>query len=110
MSFNNATELKDFILSLLEERKADDIVTMPLKGDPPLAQYMIFASGRSTKNISSMGEYISKELKAKSKIKPFIDGHKDSNWVLLDTGDVVVHLFHPEERTRLKLEELWKDR
>lgn len=104
---DNPDDLKDFIVKSLEERKAENIVVIPLQDEVPLAKYMIFASGRSTKNISAMAEHLSLELKQSAYIKPSVEGLKGSDWVLLDAGDVIVHLFHPETRSYLKLEELW---
>ena len=68
---------------------------------------MLFASGRSAKNIQAIAEFTAIELKKELKWKADVEGLKGSDWVLLDAGDVIVHLFHPEARERLKLEELW---
>lgn len=105
---HNPDNLKDFIVKYLEEKKAENIVVMPLKNEVPIAKYMIFASGRSIKNISAIAEFISLELKRNLYPKTSIEGLKNSDWVLLDAGEVIVHLFHPEARSNLKLEELWK--
>lgn len=105
---DNPDALKDFIVKILTEKKAENIVVMPLEKDVPLAKYMIFASGRSVKNISATAEFLALELKHNSYIKPSIEGLKNSDWVLLDAGDIIVHLFHPEARSYLKLEEFWE--
>lgn len=103
----NTEEIKDFILKLLEEKKAENIITLPIKSEVSIADYMIFASGRSVKNISSIAEYIALELKHTLKWNASVEGLKGSDWILLDAGDVIVHLFHPEAREKFKIEELW---
>ncbi|MDP5109885.1 MAG: ribosome silencing factor [Rickettsiaceae bacterium] len=100
-------ELKDFILKCLEEKKAENISCIKINNETPLAEYMLFASGRSAKNIQAIAEFTAIELKKELKWKADVEGLKGSDWVLLDAGDVIVHLFHPEARERLKLEELW---
>jgi len=103
---NQKIVLKDFITKCLEEKKAENINCMKLKGEVPLADYVIFASGRSTKNIQAIGEYIVLQLKHELKWNAAVEGLKGSDWILVDAGDVIVHLFHPEAREQLKLEEL----
>jgi ribosome-associated protein len=76
----------------------------------PLAKYMIFANGRSVKNISAIAEHVVYELKHTAKWPAFAEGLNHSDWVLLDAGDVIVHIFHPEAREKFKLEELWRKR
>ncbi|GAB4166988.1 MAG: ribosome silencing factor [Rickettsiaceae bacterium] len=106
----NQENIKDFILELLEEKKAENITCLTLKGEVPIADYMIFASGRSIKNIRAIAEYVAFELKHKMKWNASVEGLQGTDWVLLDAGDVIVHLFHPEAREKLKVEELWKDK
>ncbi len=105
---NNPEELKDFIIKILEEKKAENISVIELNQAVPLATYMIFASGRSTKNISAIAEHVVHELKHEARWPVLAEGINSSDWVLLDAGDVIVHIFHPEARERFKLEELWK--
>lgn len=100
-------ELKDFILKCLEEKNAENISCIKIENKTPIAEYMIFASGRSVKNIQAIAEFTAIELKKELKWKADVEGLKGSDWVLLDAGDIIVHLFHPETRERLKLEELW---
>ena len=68
---------------------------------------MIFASGRSTKNVGAIAEYVSLEVKHHTDLKVNIEGLNKSEWVLLDTGDIIVHIFYPETRAHFKLEEMW---
>jgi ribosome-associated protein len=106
----NKEILKDFILKCLEEKNATNVTCMEIKGETPLADYMIFASGRSAKNIRSIGEFVALELKHELKWNAFVEGLQGSDWILLDAGNVIVHLFHPEAREQLKLEELWSEK
>ena len=100
-------ELRDFILKCLEEKNAVNISCIKIENETPLAEYMIFASGRSVPNIKAIAEFTSIELKKELNWRADIEGLKGSDWILLDAGDVIVHLFHPEAREHLKLEELW---
>jgi len=100
-------ELKDFILKALDDKKAENITLMNLESRTSLAKYMIFATGRSTKNISAIADYIADEIKHHSKVKTVIEGLGGSEWVLLDAGDIILHLFNGEARERYRLEELW---
>lgn len=99
--------IKDFIIKCLEEKNATNISCIELKNEVLLADYMIFASGKSIKNIKSIGEFIALELKRELKWTAFVEGMNGSDWILLDAGVVIVHLFHPEARENLKLEEFW---
>ena len=100
-------ELKDFILKCLEDKKADDVLVLDLEKKTDFAKYMIFASGRSTKNVAAIADFISLELKHNTDLKINIEGLGKSEWVLLDAGDVIVHIFYPETRAHFKLEEMW---
>lgn len=100
-------ELKDFILQCLTEKKAENINCIPLKNGVAIADYMIFASGRSIKNIRATADYISLELKHKMHWSSSLEGANGADWILVDAGDVIVHLFHPESREKLKIEDLW---
>lgn len=102
----NTEELKDFILKSLDDKKAANIQLIDLK-DSSLARYMIIASGTSKRNVAAMGENLSLEIKKDSNLNIGLEGFETSEWVLVDCGDIVVHLFYPETRERFKLEELW---
>ena len=104
----NSEELKDFIVTKLEEKKAENVTVIELNDYVPLAKYMIFASGRSTKNVSAIADFVARELKVQAERKMSIEGLNYSNWVLIDLGDIIVHVFHPETRERFNLEDHWK--
>lgn len=94
------------ILEVLDENKAEDVVTIDLEGKSPLADYMVVASGRSARQVQALADYVgraSKELSARLKI----EGKAQGDWILIDAGDVVVHVFRPEVREFYKVEAMW---
>ena len=94
---------------LLEEFKAEDIVSLDVKNKSSVTDTMIIASGRSTRHVKSISDNIIKKLK-KIKIKPIgIEGYSKSEWVLIDFGDVLVHVMHPDAREFYSLEKLWDE-
>ena len=103
----NPKELKDFIVKILEDKNAQNISVLKLANEVPIATYMIFASGRGAKNISAIAEHVVYELKHNAQWPASVEGLNNSDWVLLDAGDVIVHIFHREAREKFRLEELW---
>lgn len=97
-------ELKNFVVKILEEKKAEDIRPIKLSDDNTLCDYMVFASGRSTTNVKSIADAIAFELKHNAE-RPFSLEGKGSQWMLLDIGDVIVHVLHPDARDHFKIEE-----
>lgn len=104
----NIEKLKCFICSCLEDKKAENIIIMDNPPENFVAQYMILANGRSVKNVRAIAEYISLEIKNKTDFNVKIEGFAASKWVVIDAGPVLAHIFHPEERKRYNLEELWR--
>ena len=100
-------ELKDFIIKLLEEKKAENINVIDLQKTTSLTRFMVFANGRSSKNMNAMANYVADELKNAGHNHTSIEGLAQAEWVLMDAGDVIVHLFQPEAREHYKLEDLW---
>jgi len=100
-------EVCQFIETFLEAKKSDDIVRINLAGKSSIADYMIIASGLSQRHIQSTGELLKNYLNEMG-IKPiFIEGAAPCDWVLIDAGDVIIHLFRPEVRTHYNLEKMW---
>tara|TARA_Y100000768_G_C23924901_1_gene656979 strand:- start:345 stop:680 length:336 start_codon:yes stop_codon:yes gene_type:complete len=94
---------------MLEELKAEDIVFLDVKDKSSVTDTMIIASGRSTRHVKSISDNIIKKLK-KNKIKPLgIEGYSKSEWILIDFGDVIVHVMHPDAREFYSLEKLWDE-
>lgn len=102
-----AKELVDFILISLETDKAEDILTIDLEGKADFAFYVIIASGRSSRHICSMADSAVDKLKASGLDHIGIEGKSVGDWVLIDAGDVIVHLFRPEIRQNYELEKIW---
>ncbi len=91
----------------LEKDKAEDIVRISLAGKSSIADYMIVASGRSVRQVGAIAEHLIEALKA-SGIKPVpVEGLGQLDWVLIDAGDVIIHLFRPEVRAFYNLEKMW---
>lgn len=103
-------ELKDFIIKLLDDKKAENINVIDLQKTTSLTRFMVFANGRSSRNISAMANYVADELKNAGHNYTSIEGLAQAEWVLMDAGDVIVHLFQPEAREHYKLEDLWGTR
>ena len=97
------------ISTILEDLKAEDIVSLNVKNKSSVTDMMIIASRRSTRHVKSISDNIIKKLK-KIKIKPLgIEGYSKSEWILIDFGDVLVHVMHPETREFYSLEKLWDE-
>ena len=104
----NAEEKKlvDLIVKTLENGKADDVVVINLTGKTALADYLVVASGRAPRHVSALAEQVQLRLK-KTGVPASIEGEDVGDWVIVDTGDVIVHVFHPETRELYCIEELW---
>lgn len=104
-----AEQLRDFVVQVLDEKKADDIEVIDVRGKSALTDFMIIASGTSTRHVSSLARTIQEALH-KKKIYPLaVEGITEGEWILLDLNDVIVHLFKPEARGYYNLEELWRE-
>jgi ribosome-associated protein len=95
------------VLDSLEDDQAIDLVSIPLEGKSSIADYMVIASGRSTRQVAAIATKLAERLKAAGYGGPRIEGLPAADWVLIDAGDVVVHLFRPEVRTFYNLERMW---
>ena len=98
--------LKD-ILNELEDSKASDIVSINISKKTSLADYLVFATGTSNRHINSISQSVNKKLKKLNIKNPSIEGSNDSGWVVIDSGDVIVHLFKDEIRKFYNLENMW---
>lgn len=95
------------ILSDLQENKAEDIVQIDLRGKSAIGDYMIVCSGRSTRQVTAIAEKLVDTLKSEHGVLSKIEGKETGDWVLIDTGDVIVHVFRPEVREFYQLEKMW---
>ena len=99
--------LLDFILTSLEDDKAEDVVRVNLRGKSEMADYMVICSGRSSRQVASISEKLVDRLKQDLGRPSKVEGKETGDWVLIDTGDVVVHVFRPEVRDFYQLEKMW---
>jgi len=99
--------LRDLIVKSLDDDKAEEIATIDLLGKSSIADYMVIACGRSTRQVGAMAEHLLERLKASGHRTIGIEGKSQGDWVLVDAGDVIVHLFRPEIRGLYNLEKMW---
>ncbi len=97
------------MLTSLDDDKAQDIVSIPLAGKSTIADFMVIASGASSRQLMAMADHLERHLKDHG-ARPFgSEGSKTGDWILIDAGDVIVHLFRPEVREFYQLEKMWVD-
>ncbi|WP_374471544.1 ribosome silencing factor [Phenylobacterium sp.] len=101
------TALEDLILAKLDDDKAQDIVFIDLKGKSAVADGLIVASGRSHRHVGAMADHLLRALKDEGYGRVRVEGLPHCDWVLIDTGDVIVHLFRPEVRSFYNIEKIW---
>lgn len=104
---NPVDRLHDLILTSLDDDQAQEVVTIPLTGKSSIADHMVIASGRSTRQVASMAQKIAEKIKAETGRPARVEGLPAADWVLIDAGDVIVHLFRPEVRSFYNLERMW---
>jgi len=100
-------ELLELVLGQLDDDQAQEVVTIPLAGKSSIADYMVIASGRSTRQVASMAQKLAEKAKQAGHGPVRVEGLPAADWVLIDAGDVVVHLFRPEVRSFYNLERMW---
>lgn len=92
----------------LDDDKAQDVRVIALEGKSTIADYMVIATGRSQRQVSAMAEHLLENLKAAGQKGVSIEGRAQGDWVLIDAGDVIMHLFRPEVRDFYNLEKMWE--
>lgn len=93
----------------LTEDKAEDVLVIDLKGKSSIADAMIIASGRSARHVSALADHVLRKIKDQGGGRAKVEGLTQGDWVLIDTGDVIVHLFRPEVRSFYGLERIWTE-
>ena len=102
-------DLKNIILDTLDSNKALDIISIDLKNKSSMADYMIVASGTSSRHIQALSEQVLEKLKENGIRNSKIEGKESSEWKLVDGIDLIVHIFHPEKRKFYNLERMWSE-
>ena len=102
-----ASELRDLVHTSLSDDKAEDVVSIDLSGKTSFADYMIIANGRSSRQVGAMAEHLRDRIKDAGYGIAQVEGKANCDWVLVDAGDVIVHLFRPEVRDLYNLEKIW---
>jgi ribosome-associated protein len=100
--------LLETIIASLEDDKAEEIVTIDLHGRSSMADYMVVCSGRSSRQVGAIAEKLIDRLKQRFGFTARTEGRETGDWVLIDAGDVVVHVFRPEVRAFYQLEKMWQ--
>ena len=103
------SDLKKVVINTLDINKAEDIVTIDLKDKSSMADYMIIASGTSSRHIQSQSEQVIEKLKDNGVKNSKIEGKESNEWKLVDGIDLIVHIFHPEKRKFYELEKIWSE-
>ncbi len=95
------------VLTCLDDNKAEDITSINLAGKTSIADHMVIASGRSARQVSALADYLVKKLKEIGVKGTELEGKAQADWVLIDAGDILVHLFRPEVRSFYNLDKMW---
>ena len=103
------SDLKNVVISTLDFNKAQDIITIDLKDKSSMADYMIIASGTSSRHIQSLSEQVLEKFKTNGIKNSKIEGKESTEWKLVDGIDLIVHIFHPEKRKFYELEKIWSE-
>jgi len=103
-----ATSLLETVQSSLDDSKAEDVVTIDLAGKTLIGDYMVVASGRSERHVGAIADNLVKHLKEAGARNVSVEGMPKCDWVLIDAGDIIVHLFQPEVREFYNLEKMWQ--
>ena len=100
--------LKGLVLKVLDDHQAEDVIVIDLQGKSTIGDYMVVATGRSSRQVTSLAETLIQALKAKGLVGIKPEGARQGDWVLIDAGDVIIHLFRPEVRDFYSLEKMWE--
>ena len=103
----SAKETLRIVLARLEDMQAEDSVTIDLTGKSSIGDYMVVTSGRSNVHVAAVADHVIKDLKAAGVPGVRVEGMRHGDWVLIDAGDVIVHIFRPEIRAHYNLEKMW---
>ncbi len=103
----DSNRLLQVVLDTLDAAKAEDVVVVDLRGKTSIGDHMVLASGRSQRHVGAVADHIAKKLKDEGYGRARVEGMPHCDWVLIDAGDVIVHVFRPEVREFYNLEKMW---
>ncbi len=106
----NSTEVLEILVNLMEEKQADNITKISLEGKSSIGDYMLIVSGGSQRQVTSLAGFVIRTLKSIGLGGIRAEGADQGDWILIDAGDVIVHIFRPEVREFYNLEKMWKPR
>lgn len=106
-SDNAAAKALKLVLESLEDSKAENVISIDIAGKSALGDYMVVVSGRSNRHVTAIADHLLDDLKAGGFGSPRIEGLETGDWVLIDSGDIIVHVFRPEIREFYNLEKMW---
>jgi len=107
VSRHGSEALLAHVLAWLDDAKAENVVTIDIKQKSSIGDYMVIASGRSDRHVGAVAEQVQRKLKEEGLGRARIEGQPQCDWVLIDIGDIIVHVFRPEVRTFYNLEKMW---
>jgi ribosome-associated protein len=96
------------VIASLDDSKAEDVITIDIHGKSALGDYMVIASGRSHRHVGAIADHLLRDLKDRGLGTPRVEGLPNCDWVLIDTGDIIIHLFRPEVREFYGIERMWQ--
>ena len=109
MQLKEINQLKEEIENILNDNKAIEVKSINLKGKTSIADFMIIASGNSSRHIHALSEILLEKLKKKGLKNCRLEGHSSNEWKLIDAVDIIIHIFHPEKRKFYDLEKMWAE-
>jgi len=99
--------LVELIKTVLDDAKSEDVVAINIREKSSIADYMVVASGRSNRHVGAIADQVSRAIRESGEPKPRVEGLNSMDWVLVDAGDVIVHIFRPEVREFYNIEKMW---
>lgn len=108
MTRQGESQALKIVLESLEDSKAEDIVSIDIRGKSSLGDHMVIASGRSNRHVGAVSDHLIKALKEAGLGSARVEGLANSDWVLIDAGDIIVHVFRPEVREFYNIEKMWQ--
>lgn len=103
----NSSQLVKDVVHWLDEAKAEEIVTIDLKGKSSFADFMVIATGRTDRHVGAIADQLKQKIKDAGEPHVRLEGMESCDWVLVDAGDIIIHVFRPEVRTFYNLEKMW---